>query len=151
MITPQSVISCEYIRLEMVCHLLRPLGRWPSNTILIKLSYAKTQLVSQVYQWHTCWTSPRKKTQKASVIFTWRHLSQMLKWTRGATALLLERYLETWLLLWWMSVRSATLGKVWEWKGYCLWAVKNRYGGWASPSFHEVSWKRYYIYKISYV
>ena len=32
-----------------VVPLLKCLGRWPSNTILIKLMYAKTQLVSQVY------------------------------------------------------------------------------------------------------
>ena len=33
-----------------VGHLMRLLGIWPSNTILIKLMYAKTQLVSHVYQ-----------------------------------------------------------------------------------------------------
>ena len=54
MIEPQWVIGCGYITLQTLIHLLRFLERWPSNTILIKLMYVKTQLVSQVYQWHTC-------------------------------------------------------------------------------------------------
>ena len=45
MITPQWVSGCGYITLQMLFHLLRPLGRW-----LIKLTYAKTQSVSQVYK-----------------------------------------------------------------------------------------------------
>ena len=44
MTAQQWVIGCEYITLQMLCHLLRSLRRWLSNTILIKLTYAKMQL-----------------------------------------------------------------------------------------------------------
>ena len=47
MIVPQWVIGCGYITLQTLFHLLRLLGRWLGSTILIKLMYAKTQLVSQ--------------------------------------------------------------------------------------------------------
>ena len=47
---PQWVISCGYITLQTLLHLLRPLGRWLGSTILIKLMYAKPRLVSQAYQ-----------------------------------------------------------------------------------------------------
>ena len=42
--------DCTTITLLMLFHLLRPLGGWSSNTILIKLMHAKTQLASQAYQ-----------------------------------------------------------------------------------------------------
>ena len=64
MIVLQWVIGCGYITLQTLSLLLRPLGRWPGNIILIRLMYAKTQLVSQIYQWHTCWTSICKKNKK---------------------------------------------------------------------------------------
>ena len=63
MIVPQWVIGCGHITLQTLVLLLRPLRRWLSSTMLIKLIYAKTRLVSQAYQWHTCWTSPWKKTK----------------------------------------------------------------------------------------
>ena len=44
------VIGCGYITLQTLFFLLRLLGRWLSSTILIKLMYAKTRSVSQVYQ-----------------------------------------------------------------------------------------------------
>ena len=44
------------------------LRRWLSSTILIRLIYAKMRLASQAYQWHTCWTSPWKKTKGLSYI-----------------------------------------------------------------------------------
>ena len=63
MIVPQWVIGCGYIT-KTLFHLLRLLEGWPGNTILIKLMYAKMQLVSQVHHWHTCWTSPWKKNKR---------------------------------------------------------------------------------------
>ena len=60
MIVPQWVIGCGHITFL----LLRLLGRWLGSTILIRLMYAKTRLVSQAYQWHTCWASPWKKNKK---------------------------------------------------------------------------------------
>ena len=51
MIAPQWVIGCRgHITLQTLFHLLRRLGRWLGSTILIRLMYAKTQLVSQIYQ-----------------------------------------------------------------------------------------------------
>ena len=45
-IAQQWVIGCEYKTLQTLCHLLRPSGKWPSHTILIRLMYAETQLAS---------------------------------------------------------------------------------------------------------
>ena len=60
----QWVIGCGCITLQTFFHLLRLLGRWLGSTILIKLMHVKTQLVSQIYQWHTCWASLWKKNKK---------------------------------------------------------------------------------------
>ena len=49
-----------------LCNLLRPLGKWFCSTILIELMYAKPQLVSQVYQWRTYWTSLWRETRNLS-------------------------------------------------------------------------------------
>ena len=68
MIVLQWVIGCWYITLQTLLLLLRPLGRWFSSTILIKLMYTKARLVSQAYQWYTCWTSLWKKTKDLSYI-----------------------------------------------------------------------------------
>ena len=38
-IAPQCMIGCGYMTLHALCHLLRLLGRWLGNTILIKLMY----------------------------------------------------------------------------------------------------------------
>ena len=46
----QWVIDSGYITLQTLLLLLRLLIRWLSSTILIKLIYAKTRLVSQPYQ-----------------------------------------------------------------------------------------------------
>ena len=43
----------EYATLQMFSHLLRPLERDPTNTILIRLMYAKACLTFQIYQWNT--------------------------------------------------------------------------------------------------
>ena len=51
-------------RLEKLMFPYEWLDSYDNNTILIKLMYVKAQLVSQVHQWHTRWTSPWKK-QKA--------------------------------------------------------------------------------------
>ena len=64
MIVPQWVIDCGYTTLQTWFHLLRPLGRWLGSTTLVRLMNVKTQLVSQQYQWHTCWKSPWKKNKK---------------------------------------------------------------------------------------
>ena len=147
MIVPQWVIGCGYITLQTLFHLLRLLGRWLGNTILIKLMYAKMRLASQAYQWHTCWSSPWKKTKNLSYIHreafaTYVEITGKSSSTVGITVP------EMWWLLR-MSARYVGLGKVWVWKSSRLWAVKNRHGGRASASFYKVPWKRYQKHKIS--
>ena len=43
----------KYATLQTLNHLLRCLERQPSNTILIRLAYAKVRLESLIYQWNT--------------------------------------------------------------------------------------------------
>ena len=70
MIEQKWVIDCEYTTLQSLYHLLRLLRRWLSNTILIRLTYPKMEVVSQVYEWGMCWTRfYQKKKGRLSYIY----------------------------------------------------------------------------------
>ena len=140
----QWVIGCGCITLQTLFHLLRLLERLLGSPILIRLMYAKTQLVSQIYQWHMCWASPWKKTKGFSYI----HQQVFATYVEIKQKSSIEMCLEMWWLLWRMSARYAGPGKVWVWKDSCLRAVKNRRGRRAKASFYKVSWKRHHTYKI---
>ena len=64
MIEQKWVIDCEYTTLQSLYHLLRLLRRWLSNTILIRLTYPKMEVVSQVYEWGMCWTRFYQKKKR---------------------------------------------------------------------------------------
>ena len=64
------MIGCGYITLQTLLHLIRHLGKGLDSPILIKLMYAKTQSVSQAYQWYTCWASLWKKKKKKLELYS---------------------------------------------------------------------------------
>ena len=73
----QWMIDCSYTKLQRLCHLLRCLERQPYDTILIRLMYAKTQLVFQVYQWSTYWTTLWQKRWSLSYMHQEAFITQI--------------------------------------------------------------------------
>ena len=131
MIVPQWVIGCGHITFL----LFKLLGRWLGSTILIRLMYAKTRLVSQAYQWHTCWTNPWKKSKSLSYIHQEAFANYVGIYEKNSSTVVVMVPWNVMVIR--MSVRYAGPRKVWVWNDSCLWVVKDRHGGWASASFYE--------------
>ena len=111
----------------------------------------KTQLVSQVYQWHTCWTSLWKKTKSFSYIYQEVFATYVEINGKSSSTVVVT-------VPWNMVVIVKNVNKIckpWKSKGvkrlHSLWAVEDRRDGRASASFYKVPWTWYNLHKISCV